>query len=289
MANETIRRRIRMGRRMLPLNIPEGDQPGEQASAVEQPGGERPVVSFLRRLYPLSGGPRTAAIAVACGAVSGTLLVPALVFVGLPGPLAVVAGLLLGTGMAVTVGTFREQRMRELFQDRFLVAIEDFERMARFGIGTSQAIASIAASAEEPVRPTMAKVALDADLGVPLAVAIGREARRIRISEMAMLAAIVSTQTRTGGGLTEAVANLAQMLRERIDNRARLKAATAESKISLIILSLVPVAAIGILATTQPEVFRTLLGSARYLLGIGVGLIALGIAVAFFMVRAASR
>ena len=287
-ATETIRRRVRMGRRMQPLNIPEGEQPGEDVPELEQPS-ERPIESFLNARYPLSGGPRTAATAMAYGVGSSIGFIAALMYVGLPGPLAAIVGMLLGTGLAWSIGASREQAVRVRFQDRFLVAVEDFERMVRFGIGTGPAIASIASSAEDPVRPSLAKVARDADLGVPLGLALDREARRTRISELAMLAAIVSTQSRTGGGLTEAVANLAQMLRERIDNRARLKAATAESKISLVVLSLVPVAAVGILAATQPDVFQTMLGPARHLLGIGVGLIVAGLAVAFYIVQGASK
>lgn len=288
-ANESIRRRLRIARRMRPLNIPEAEQRSEDVADAEQPSAERPILSFLNGLYPLSGGPRTAMLAAACGVAACAFLIPALMFVGLPGPLASIASALLAGVIAWMAGGSREEHMRERFQDRFLVAIEDFERMARFGIGTSQAIASIAASAEHPVRASLAKVALDADLGIPLAAAIDREAQRIRIAEMAMLAAIVSTQSRTGGGLTEAVSNMAQMLRERIDNRARLKSATAEAKISLIVLSIVPVAAVGLLAATQPGVFETLFGSGRHLLGVGVGLIAAGLAVAFFIVRSASR
>ena len=139
------------------------------------------------------------------------------------------------------------------------------------------------------MRESLRRVVLDTDFGVPLATALEREARRVRIGEMAMLAAIFSTQTRTGGGLAESVGNLAGMLRERIDNRARARAATSEPKITLIILAFVPFAAVGIQAASQPALVGTLLGEARHLLGIGAGLIATGLAVAFFLVRGAGQ
>ena len=214
---------------------------------------------------------------------------PALTFVGMPVVYAVLLGLLLALGFGWNVGTFLEQRKRVLFNDRFLIAVEDFQRMVRFGIATSQAIKSIAASAEEPVQSSLQRVRLDVDFGVPLGTALGREAHRVRIGEMAMLAAILATQSRTGGGLSESVGNLAEMLRERIDNRSRIKAATSESKISLIILTGVPFAAIGIQGAMQPELVTTLLDQARHLLGIGVGMIAAGLTVAWFLVRRAQR
>ena len=147
------------------------------------------------------------------------------------------------------------------------------------------AFKAITANAEAPVRDSLNRVLLDTDFGVPLAAALEREARHVRISEMAMLAAIFSTQSRTGGGLAESVGNLAEMLRERIDNRARAKAATAEPKITLIVLTLVPFAVVGVQAASQPALVGTLLDEARHLLGIGAGLIVTGLTVAFFLVR----
>lgn len=247
------------------------------------------MVTALDARYPLAGGTRTALMAGGCGIGAALVLVPALWFVGVPIVFAVVVGLLLAFGFAWNVGTFLEHRQRLLFNDRFLVAVDDLQRMVRFGISTSQAFHSIAASAEEPVSTSLRRAAMDADFGVPLGVALGREAHRVRIGEMAMLAAIMSTQARAGGGLSESVGNLAEMLRERIDNRAKVKAASSESKISLIILTFVPFAAIGIQAAMQPELVETLLEDARHLLGIGVGMIVAGLTVAWFLVRGAER
>ena len=118
---------------------------------------------------------------------------------------------------------------------------------------------------------------------------MAREARRVRMSELAMLAAIISTQTSTGGNLSEAVGNLAAMLRERLDNRARMKASTAESRVTLIILSIVPFIGVGIQAALQPELVGVLLGEGRHLLGIGLAFIVSGLVISYFMIRGAQR
>lgn len=288
--NESLRRRARLRRRIAPLA--DVLDPGELPAAAplrEEAAEAAPWVAALDRRYPLAGGLRTAAVAGVSGVAAVLALVPALSFVGVPVAFAVPVALLLAFGFAWNVGAFLEQRKRLLFNDRFLIAVDDFQRMVRFGISTAQAFRSVAASAEEPVRTSLQRVALDADFGVPLGTALGREAHRVRISEMAMLAAIMTTQARTGGGLSESVGNLAGMLRERIDNRSKVKAATSESKISLIILTGVPFAAIGIQAGMQPELVDTLLDDARHLLGIGVGMIVAGLTVAWFLVRSAER
>lgn len=289
-ANDALRRRARIGRRLesvaelldvreLPAAVPVRQDAAEVA----------PLVAALNRRYPLAGGTRAAVVAGATGVVAALGLAAGLVFVGVPDLLATVLGAALGFGLAWQVGAVLEQRQRLLFQDRLLVPLDDFQRMVRFGIPTPQAFGSIAESADEPVGSCLRRVVLDADIGVPLSDALGREARRVRIAEMAMLAAIMTTQSRAGGGLGEAVGNLADMLRERIGNRSKLKSTTAESKISLIILTCVPFAAIGIQSVMQPELVDALLNDARHLLGIGVGLIATGVAVAWFLVRSVEK
>ena len=289
--NETVRTRTRIRRRVAPLSdMLEGGGEKPVATPVpEQAAEQNPIARLFDRTYPLAGGLRTAGLAALGGLVAVAALIPALGFVGVPKLLAVPVGLLLAVGLGWQVGAVLEERKRVQFKERFLLVVEDFQRMVRFGIATAQALNSIAASAEEPVKASLRRVALNADFGVPVGVALGREAHRVRITEMAMLAAIVSTQTHTGGGLAESVGNLAEMLRERLDNRSRMMAATSESKISLAILSGVPVAAIVIQSALQPQLVETLLNQARHLLGIGAGLIAAGLAVAWFMVRGVRR
>ena len=288
--NEFLRRRARIRRRIGAFG--ELLESGEVSTATpvrDAIAESKPMLASLERRFPLAGGKRALVASVIGAVVVACALVPGLVFVGLPLVFAVLVGALVAAAVGWNLGSFLEFRRRMEFIDRFLVVVEDLQRMVRFGMATAQAFKSVADVAQEPVRGVLRRVAVEADLGVPLGVALGREAHRIGVSEMAMLAAIVSTQSRTGGGLAESVGNLAEMLRERIDNRARMKASTSESKISLVVLCLVPGAAIGIQAVSQPQLFATLMNDARYLLGIGFGLILLGLTVAWFMVRSVER
>ena len=286
-----LRRRARVKRRMEPLAdlLATDEAPVVVVPALDVRRDASPLTAALDRRYPLAGGVRTGLVAAASGVAGAAALVPALGFFGMPALVALGTGVVLGAGLGIGVGSFLEDRKRVEFNDRFLVAVDDFQRLVRFGVTPGQAFASIADSAGEPARESLRRVALDAELGVGLGDALGREAHRVRVSEMAMLAAIVSTQSRSGGGLAESVGNLADMLRERNDNRERTKAATSESKISLLILCFVPLAAVGIQAQLQPDLVDTLLGSARHLLGIGAGLIAAGLVAAWLLVRSAGR
>ena len=68
-----------------------------------------------------------------------------------------------------------------------------------------------------------------------------------------------------------------------------MNAATAESRLTMIILALVPVAAIGVQAATQPEVVDMMLGDARDLFGMGLVLILIGLGISWKMIQRAQR
>lgn len=251
--------------------------------------GENTWLAWLEQRYPLSGGTRTGMIAFAAASLVLVLFGAFLIFVYTPVVLAIPLSLAGAFGTLVGVGSIMESGKREEYNDRLLLAMDDLQRMVRFGIPTMQALTSAAEAADEPLRASLRNVLLETGFGVPLEQAVAQEARRVRMNELAMLATILSTQASTGGNLSESVGNLATMLRERRDNRAKMKAATAESRITLIILAIVPFVGVGIQAASQPEVVATLFGEARHLLGIGVGLIGGAFVLSWLFIRSAQR
>ena len=241
--------------------------------------------SFLDARYPLAGGVRAATFGISFGLATTTLLTAALIFFGVPWPIAILAALVAGASVGMNVADTLENRRRREFEDRFKIVIENFQRMVHFGISPPRAFESVTDAADEPVKSILGNVVNAMQLGVPLAQALDVEARRVRIGELAMLAAILGTQADTGGDLSEAISNLAGMLRERLDMRTQLSATTAESRLTLIILAVVPLIAMAIQSTVQPNWFQTMIGEARHLLGIGVGLIVGGLLVARALMR----
>ena len=283
-----LRMRQRIRRRMRGLDLFGAVQEGDDAVAVpvrEEAGHQHPLAVLLDSRYPLSGGVRTGLAVLAGAALAMLAGFWVLLFFGMPLLFSVLGAAAIGAIVGWTVGSTREGGQRIRYADRMLAAIDELQRMVRAGMPVAEAFRATAASADEPVAESWRRVGHVTEMGVPLATALDHEARRLRISDLAMLAAIFATQSRVGGGIAESVGNLADMLRERKDNRARKKSATAESKLSLIVLAVVPFAAVGIQGVSKPEIFGLLLGDARHLLGIGLGLVLLGLACAWLLVR----
>ena len=289
---DSVRSKARVQRRMRPTSglFTNDDSDSVVAKPAQNVAAqEGSVVAWLNGRFPLAGGVSTAILSLVVAVVTAGAVTPFLVFVGLSTPLAVLVGIGVACLVGWNLGKAKEDAKRTALNDRLLPALEDLQRMVRFGIPTMQALNSVAGTAEEPLKPVLRNVLLDAGLGVPLERALGQEAHRIGIGELAMLAAILSTQANTGGNLSEAVGNLAKMLRERKDNRLKAKAATAESRLTLIMLSVLPLLGVGAQAGVQPELLGVLVNEGRHLLGIGLAFIFSGLGISYLMIRSAGR
>ena len=292
MITDALRTRSRVTRRVRPLGemfaSEERDAPAQRPTT-DLAAQENAFVAWLKGRFPLAGGVRVGLYMAITTLLVALLVAPFLAFVGLGTALALVVAIAAAVLLGWNIGKLLEDNKRTEFNDRLLLAMDDFQRMVRFGIPTLQALNSVTDAAEAPLKDVLRNVMLEAALGVPLERAMAREAHRVRMGELAMLAAILSTQASTGGNLSEAVGNLADMLRERKDNRTKLKSSTAESRLTLVILGIVPFLGIGMQVPTQPELLDTLLNEGRHLLGIGVGLIFAGFAISYLMLRSAQR
>lgn len=289
-----LRRRAVIRRRMsrisnLLASAKTEDAPREERVEELSQLKENWILASLNSRYPLAGGVRTALVCVGAGALCYFGLSQAMQFFGLGAVLSQASSLLIGLGLAWNLGTVLENNRREEFSSRFLVILEDVHRMVTYGISSHQALTSASGVAEEPVKTSLQNILRVADFGVPLGLAVEREGRRVRIGELLMLAAVFSTQSSSGGNLSESIENLAATMRGLKDNRARMKAATSESRVTMVILALVPVGGIALQAMLQPEVVDQLFGESRHLFGIGIALILGGLMVSWMMIRRARR
>ena len=291
--NDTLRARLRIRRRLQPItNLldTEGLSPVMETAMPESRTESDSVVrQRMDALFPLSGGVRTGMIVLGATLLLWIAILPAMIFVGVPNIFAAFLSLAAAMIFGWNVGSLVESRKRDAFCNRLVTAVEDFQRMVRFGTSSLRALNSVAQTAEEPLAASLRSILRDTEFGIPVEQAMAHEAHRIRMGELAMLAAIIATQSGTGGSLSEAVGNLGTMLRERLDSNVRLKATTAESKVTMVVLALVPVFGVTIQAFLQPDMVDTLMGDARHLLGIGVGLIVSGLFVSWLMIRRAQR
>ncbi|MBU8537356.1 type II secretion system F family protein [Falsiroseomonas tokyonensis] len=254
---------------------------GESAldRALARCGRSPHVPSAWRIAWPLVllGG-----IAAACGAafVAATVL---------GAPAAPIAG--LGGFLLMVNVLFRGEVRR--YRDRIFQQIPDalglILRAIRAGLPMAEAIANAAREVPSPTREEFARVVSGTAIGQPLDRALFGLAERTGLTEYFFLAVTIGLQSQTGGNLGETLENLADMVRKRVTMMARVKAVTAEGRLSAMIMAGLPFAASGAIALTSPGHLVPLFttdGGIRLLL-VGLLLMGSGLLIIRWMLRSA--
>ena len=187
-------------------------------------------------------------------------------WLGIVGPVpAAVLGLLGGLLLPHLYVGFCRRRRLERFRSLFPDAIDVIVRGIKSGVPLADCLKIVANEASEPVKGEFKTLVEDQALGLPLGDAVQRLPDRIPIPETSFFAIVIAVQSRTGGNLSEALANLSSVLRERKKMLGKISAMSAEAKASGGIIGSLPIIVGGVLYFTSPDyvglLFTTLIGN----------------------------
>jgi tight adherence protein B len=183
------------------------------------------------------------------------------------GPGTVVA---LGFGLAgglllphLYVSAKRKGRFKR-FTAELPNAVDVIVRGLKAGLPLADCLRVIATEAQEPVKSEFVSIAQDQTLGIPIDEAVQRLWERVPLPEASFFAIVIAIQSRTGGNLSEALANLSKVLRERKKMHAKIKAMSSEAKSSAGIIGALPFLVAGAVSLTSPDymslLFTTMTG-----------------------------
>lgn len=137
-------------------------------------------------------------------------------------------------------GYFKAKRQTLLF-NQFPDALAMIVRSVRVGIPVGEAIRAVARELPAPTAPEFARLADELSIGVAFDQALHVMAERNDLSEYRFFATALSLQSQTGGGLSETLENLADVIRKRVALRERARALASEAKTSAGILGGLPI------------------------------------------------
>ncbi|HEY4250327.1 MAG TPA: type II secretion system F family protein [Roseomonas sp.] len=180
-----------------------------------------------------------------------------------------------------------EERRRIMLFQQFPDALALVVRAARVGIPINDAIA--AAARESPL-PTSREFQAMTDrlaIGMQLQEALQETAMQNGVTEYRFFATALTLQARTGGSPTEALDNLADVIRKRVALRERGRALASQARASSIVLIILPIGTALLLLFTantyMSQLFTDPMG--RRILGIAIVLLSLGIFTMRTMIR----
>jgi tight adherence protein B len=216
-------------------------------------------------------------------AFSGSVL-GAITYMSLPPS----AFLPLETMLALFVGTFGLPRfilskMIERRQKKFLAelanAIDVVVRGVKSGLPLNECLQVIARESPEPIASEFKEVIEQQRVGVPLAEALERLVQRMPVPEVKFLTIVITIQQQAGGNLSEALANLSGVLRERLRMAMKVKALSAEAKTSAMVLASLPPGVMFMVYGTAPEYIMPLFSTRAGNLFLAFGLCWMGIGI----------
>jgi tight adherence protein B len=170
----------------------------------------------------------------------------------------------------------RNSKLLEQFPD----ALNSIVRCVRVGIPMAEALRTVSRDALEPTKAEFKTLADKVTIGIPLDVALRELSDRIKLTEYQFFATALTLQARSGGGITQTLETLADVIRKRVGLKARGYALTAEARTSAMILALLPFIAGGGIFLMQRSYIKLLfdtssgqscLGAAILLMGAGLG------------------
>lgn len=149
-------------------------------------------------------------------------------------------------------------RRQKKFLDEFANAIDVIVRGVKSGLPLNECLSIISRESPEPVAGEFREVVDQQKVGVTLTEAFERMMVRMPLPEVRFFAIVIGISQQAGGNLSEALANLSGVLRERKKLQGKVSSMSAEAKASAGVLASLPFGVMAIIYMTTPSFITTL-------------------------------
>lgn len=188
---------------------------------------------------------------------------------GFDWPLAIPAAFGAGIGLPILVLRFLHQRRRNKFEEQLPEAIDTMVRSLKAGHPLPVAISMVAREMEDPIGTEFGITGDELTYGLDLDGAMQQMSARVGQDDFALVVVAICIQAKTGGNLSELLANLSKVLRARFKMRRRVKAVSAEGRMSAIGLSCLPFLVFGSLLIFAPNFYGEIWNETAVHYGLG--------------------
>jgi tight adherence protein B len=182
-------------------------------------------------------------------AVIGTALYLILGFKPIAAPTVIAVA---GIGLPRAFLSFKARRRQLAFTRSFADAIDVIVRGIRSGLPIGECMGIIAREAAEPVASEFTLIVEGQRLGMTPKQALERACRRMPTADMKFFAIVLNLQQQTGGNLAETLAGLSGLLRGRKKMADKIRAMSAEARMTASIIGVLPFLISGVIYVIAP-------------------------------------
>jgi tight adherence protein B len=137
------------------------------------------------------------------------------------------------------LGSLKKRRQAK-FLDEFPNAIDVVVRGVRSGLPLNDALKMISEEASDPLRSEFLLLISEQKMGISIQEGLFRMYSRVELPELNFLAIVITIQQSMGGNLSETLAALSQIIRDRKKMRSKIDAMSTEAKSSAAIIGSLP-------------------------------------------------
>ncbi|HEY8839242.1 MAG TPA: type II secretion system F family protein [Candidatus Dormibacteraeota bacterium] len=174
----------------------------------------------------------------------------------------------------------RNRRGRRLrtFEAGLPRAMELIANSIKAGQSIAQSLSSVTDNAGPPLNEEFGLARREIELGASVDSALSNMVKRMGSTDLRLVVMVITIQHSVGGDLPAILTTLADTMRQRAEMREEILAATAQSRASSLIITLLPLAAATGLYFLVPDYFRPMFSSPLgwVLIGISAGLLVIG-------------
>jgi Flp pilus assembly protein TadB len=172
----------------------------------------------------------------------------------------------------------RRGRRLQTFEAGLPRAMELIANSIKAGQSIAQSLSSVTDNAGPPLNEEFGLARREIELGASVDSALSNMVKRMGSADLRLVVMVITIQHSVGGDLPAILTTLADTMRQRAEMREEILAATAQSRASSLIITLLPLAAAAGLYFLVPDYFRPMFTSPLgwVMIGISAGLLVIG-------------
>lgn len=151
--------------------------------------------------------------------------------------------------------SIRAQNRRKKFNDQLIGALDLVSRGLQAGHPAAVALEIVAKEMPDPIGTEFGLAIDEINYGLDRNVALRNLNRRFPSQDMQFFSAAMEVQRETGGNLVEVLDNLTKMMRDRKAISKKVKAMSAEGRVTGIVVGLLPLIVAGIITLMMPNYY----------------------------------
>ncbi|HZR37151.1 MAG TPA: type II secretion system F family protein [Nevskia sp.] len=229
-----------------------GAEKGPNLSMIDAPEMDIPGVRWLTTLLWRTGSemqPRSIVVVVVL------LLVILAIILVIAGPLL---GGLIAAGLLLVLYLFlvqRASRWRSRIIEQLPTFLENVIRVMSAGNSLEEALGTAAREADPPLRPVFLSIGRQIKMGAPVDQVMAEVGELYRLRDVKIMSLAAGVNRRYGGSLRGVLKSLILTIRQRGIAAKELRALTAETRFSAMILALVPLCLVTYIYLTNPSFY----------------------------------